>query len=459
MLRRWLGRFAVIVLIGIICFAGGNSQVALAQLQTFSAPPPGISKIKHVIWIMQENRTFDCYFGTYPGADGIPRGTCLPVRPGSSICVRPFHMAKGQPVFDMPHTWPAAHAAEDLGKMDAFVYVEGSNDTMGYYDQRDIPNYWNYARHYTLCDHFFSSFNGPSSNNHLYSVAAQDGGLLRFDCTLKQAERELDDPDGFSFLSIVDGLEKQHVSWKYYVETRPKPPGVRTRGCNVAFPNPKVYSAWNPLPGFPAVRNNPERMAKIVALDEYFKDLKQHTLPDFSYIVPDFQDSEHAPATAERGMWYVTKLVNALMESPYWKDSLIVITWDDYGGFYDHVPPLQVDAFGFGPRVPALVISPYAKPDYVSHYGYEFSSVLKFVEERWGLQHMTPRDHYADDMRDCFNFNQAPNKPRVISIPANLPSFRGLIYEGTRPRVPMVPLTALPRPTHGRGASGIPGDN
>ncbi|MGH9398640.1 MAG: phospholipase C [Terriglobia bacterium] len=456
MLKRSLVGLIVAGMIGMVLSLAGGAKIAMAQLRTFSQPPPGINKINHVIWIMQENRTFDTYFGTYPGTDGIPPGVCLPTMPGSKTCVRSFHMPAGLPVVDMPHVWGTAHAAEDLGKMDAFVYVEGSNLTMGYYDQRDIPNYWAYARHYTLCDRFFSSFNGPSSNNHLYSVSAQDGGLLQFDCTLKQAKRELDDPDGFSFLAIVDLLEKNHVSWKYYVETRPKPPGVTTRGCNIAYPNPKKFSAWNPLPGFVSVYKSPERMAKIVALKEYFQDLKQHTLPAVCYISPDFQDSEHPPAPAARGMWYVTNIVNALMESPYWKDSVIFLNWDDYGGFYDHVPPPRVDAFGFGPRVPSLVISPYAKPGYISHYTYEFSSILKFVEERWALSHMTARDHWADDMRDCFNFNQTPNSTLAIPVPKHLPPFRGLIYQGTRPLVPIQPQTPLPRP--GAPANGIPGD-
>jgi phospholipase C len=456
MTKRYLVMFFIYFAIGILLLAPTRTAVALGELRTFSQPPSGINKINHVVWIMQENRTFDNYFGTFPGADGLPPGVCLPVMPGSATCVRPFHMPKGEPVLDMPHVWETAHAAEDFGKMDAFVYVEGSTLTMGYLDDRDIPNYWSYAHHYALCDHFFSSFNGPSSNNHLYSVAAQDGGLLRFDCTLKDAEEELDDPEGFSFLAIVDMLEKRHVSWKYYVETRPKPPGAKTRGCNLAYPDPKKFSAWNPLPGFVSVYKNPERMAKIVDLKEYFQDLRQHTLPAVSYIVPDFQDSEHPPAPADRGMWFVTGLVNALMESPYWKDSVIFLTWDDYGGFYDHVPPPQIDAFGFGPRVPALVISPYSKPDYISHYTYEFSSILKFVEERWSLGHMTARDDRADDMRDCFNFNQVPNASLIIPVPSHLPPFRGLIYQGTRPWIPMQPQIPLPSPD-GR-AGGIPGD-
>jgi len=154
-------------------------------------------------------------------------------------------------------------------------------------------------------------------------------------------------------------------------------------------------------------------------------------------------------------MWYVTRLINALMNSPYWKNTAIFLTWDDYGGFYDHVPPPQVDAFGFGPRVPALVISPYAKPNYVSHYTYEFSSILKFIEERWSLGHMTIRDHRADDMRDCFNFNQTPNAPLVIPIPAHLPPFRGMIDEFVEPLVPVQKLTPLPHPG---SVLGVPGD-
>lgn len=445
--------FAASMCVAGLVFSGGGAYAQL-HLRTFSQPPQGIDKIQHVIWIMQENRTFDNYFGTYPKADGLPPGTCLTSMPGSTHCVRPFHMPSDQPILDMPHTWEAAHAAENSGKMDAFVYVEGSNFTMGYYDQRDIPNYWDYAKHYTIADHFFSSFNGPSSNNHLYSVSAQDGGILNFDCTVKDAEKELDDSDGFTFLAIVDLLEKKNVSWKYYVETTPVPPGVPDP-CNFYYPNPKKYSPWSPLPGFASIRNNPQRMARIEALNHYFQDLKQGTLPAVSYIVPDFADSEHPPATPERGMWYVTKIVNALMESPYWKNTAIFITWDDYGGFYDHVPPPQVDGFGFGPRVPAIVISPYAKPDYVSHYTYEFSSVLKFIEERWSLGHMTARDHWADDLRDCFNFNQKPSSPDVIPIPANLPPFRGLIDEFTQPLVPVQKLTPLPRPGK---VVGIPGN-
>jgi phospholipase C len=426
------------------------------------AAPNGINKINHVIWIIQENRTLDNYFGTYPGADGIPPQTCIPRLPGSSECVKPFHMPAGQPALDLPHDWDVLHAAYNNGKMDGFVWAEGTTLTLGYYDERDIPNYWNYARHFTLCDRFFSSQMGYSLPNHVYTVAAQSGGLIVNVNNLKELEDVMDDPDGFSFASLAKLMSKTNVPWKYYVESQPMPEGVRTNedemGLRVRFPNPKQFSLWNPLPGFKAIREDPAEMAHLVDLKEYFNDLQKGTLPAVSWIIPDYQDSEHPVALPADGMWYVTKLVNALMESPYWKDSVIFLTWDDYGGFYDHVAPPEVDAYGLGPRVPMLVISPFAKPGYVCHYTYEFCSVLKFVEERWKLHHLTARDHWANDMRECFEFDQEPTAPFMIPIPPNLPPSQQIMEYGSYS--PSVPLShyAPPKAVGMAPASPVPVD-
>lgn len=411
---------------------------ARAQVVPTKTPPAGINKINHLIWIIQENRSFDNYFGTFPDADGIPPSTCLPVLPGSKDCVKPFHMPDGLPICDLPHVWEVAHAAYDQGKMDGFVWAEGTSYTMGYYDDRDIPNYWNYARHFTLCDRYFSSFMGPSLQNHLFTVAAQDGGLTHMPHTLKEVEDDLDDPDGFSFASMVKLFHTANLDWKYYNETKPLPPGVdRNAGINDQFyPDPKRFWIWNPLPGFKAVRDNAADMARLVDLKEYFQDLQRGTLPQVAWIVPDTEDSEHPPEPIPQGMWYVTNVINALMQSRYWQDSVVVLTWDDYGGFYDHVPPPEVDAFGYGPRVPTIVISPYAKRGFVSHDPYDFTSVLKFIEERWGLSYLTARDHHALDLRDCFNFSQAPAPPLVIPPPANIPH-RNVWGCGYTPSVPL----------------------
>jgi phospholipase C len=226
----------------------------------------------------------------------------------------------------------------------------------------------------------------------------------------------------------------------------------------LAFPNPKQFSLWNPLPGFKTIRDDAGEMARLADLKEYFSDLQKGTLPAVSWIIPDYQDSEHPVALPADGMWYVTKLVNALMASPYWKDSVIFLTWDDYGGFYDHVPPPEMDAYGLGPRVPMLVISPYAKPGYISPYTYEFCSVLKFVEERWKLRHLTARDHWANDMRDCFDFDQEPTAPLSISVPSNLPRSRPILDYGAYPPSVPLPKYAPPRALHMAPAKAVSPD-
>jgi phospholipase C len=403
-----------------------DQQVGLRKTPLPGAPA-GIEKIRHVIWIIQENHSFDNYFGTFPGVDGIPASTCLPKLPGSTECVAPFHMPKGAPMLDLDHGWELEHASYDNGSMDGFVWAHGTPHTMAYYDERDIPNYWEYARHFTLCDHFFSSELAESLTNHVYCVAGQAGGLIEGVDDLEELKNVLDDSDGFTFASIVDLFSRGNVPWKYYVETKPGPPDEETYGIMPVlwFGQPKDFSLWNPLPGFKAIREDPSRMARLVDLKEYFQDLQRGTLPAVSWMVPTFEDSEHPPeplAPVAKGMWHVTSIVNALMESPYWKESAVFLTWDDYGGFYDHVPPPIVDAFGYGPRVPMLVISPYAKRGFVSHFAYDFTSVLKFIEVRFGLPYLTKRDALAQDMRDCFDFDQGLNAPLTFPIPEHLPT-------------------------------------
>lgn len=399
----------------------------------------GMHKIRHIVWIIQENHSFDNYFGTFPGADGIPPSTCLPKLPGSRACVKPFHMPAGQPLLDVAHGWEVAHAAYDHGAMDGFVWAEGTSYTMGYYDDRDIPNYWEYAQRYTLCDRFFSSEMTGSSPNHVYTVAAQSGEINNIG-SLAQLKTWMDDDDGFSFASIVRRFATQKISWKYYVETQPIPPGDEgnanlARLSGLAYPNPQRFTLWNPLPGFKGIRENPALMSRLVPLDQYYEDIKSGTLPQVSWIIPSFQDSEHPPEPITQGMWYVTRVINALMKSPYWGSTVVFLTWDDYGGFYDHAEPPEVDAYGYGARVPMIVISPFAKPHYVSHYTYDFTSVLKFVEERWSLKNLTPRDGRANDMADVFNFNQPAQSPVVIPVPPRMQSHLLPMYISYPPSV------------------------
>ncbi|MDE3148576.1 MAG: alkaline phosphatase family protein [Acidobacteriota bacterium] len=437
-MRSKIAGYLALAFIGITVAAHARAR----QNPPPATAPAGMNKIQHIIWIIQENRSFDNYFGTYPGADGIPPGTCLPVLPGSTRCIKPFHLKPPMPTCDLDHSWDSAHAAYDHGAMDGFVWAEGSPYTMAYLDGSNIPNYWDYARHFTLADRFFSSLNGPSMPNHVYTVAAQSGGLTGNVCNqdheLDRLKEVMDDPDGFSFAAVIDRLAGQNISWKYYVETTGNPVPVPDP-CHVKDPQPKQLGLWNPLPGFKSIRDNPQLMSRLVNETQYYRDIKDGTLPEVSWLIPDFQDSEHPPEPIGQGMWRVTKLINALMKSSYWSNSVIFLTWDDYGGFYDHVAPPEVDAFGYGPRVPLLVISPYAKPGYVTSQTGDFTSILRFMEERFNLRHLTARDHRASDMLDAFDFAQKPVPPLVIPVPADLSShYRG--YNCTyQPSVPIAP--------------------
>jgi phospholipase C len=261
-------------------------------------------------------------------------------------------------------------------------------------DYHEIPNYWEYARKFTLCDYFFSSLMGPSEPNHLYALTAQSAGLVN-----NPGPGLAGEPGVYTFPTMAELLQASKVSWKFYDEK----------------PDPHQHSLWNPLPGFRQFQQDPKLMAHLVHTDEFYADLKNGSLPEVSWLVPTPVDSEHPPQDVKTGMWYVTQLINAVMQSPYWEHCAVILVWDDYGGFYDHVPPYQTDRYGFGPRVPALIISPYSKEGVVNHTRFDFTSPLKLIETRFGLKPLTDRDADSNNMLDCFDFGQKPLDPIVIT--------------------------------------------
>jgi len=313
-----------------------------------------------VLILMQENHSFDNYFGTFPGADGI--------RPGMLVeGVAPFHFARaitGNP----PHSVEAARRAMNGGAMDRFVSAAGGSEPMGYYDSSDIPNYWAYARRFALADHFFSSFAGPTLPNHLFVVAGQSPGVTR----------NVGRPPGgsFAFTSLPDSLDEGKVSWK----------------CYVGQVDPREFGPMNPLAGFSSLRAKADRFATTARL---FQDLRDGTLPSVAWIFPSGEESEHPLTDPRIGMWYVTAVVNALMKSTAWESTVLVVTWDEYGGFFDHVTPPARDGVTLGPRVPALVISPYSRPGFIDHTTYDFASILRFVEEVFHLAPLGNADREA----------------------------------------------------------------
>ena len=445
----------------LLVFSGG----ALAQHQ--SSPSQGIHKIRHVIIIMQENRSFDSYFGTFPGADGLPTKdgaftVCNPdIRTGR--CMSPYHDTNDE---NGGGSHGAAASLQDIdnGKMDGFVIqaetvargcsnvantacAKSANaDVMGYHDGRDIPNYWAYAHTYVLQDHMFEPDASWSLPAHLYEVSAWSAYCTKHDDP-KSCKNELANPAKppdmhgpgkppnpkpiYAWTDVTYLLHAHHVSWGYYVMKGTEP------GCmdDSALDCPPVQQAartagwWNPLPYFDTVKDDGE-LSNVQSLDNFYKQAHDGTLPSVSWIAPSKNVSEHPPHLVSAGQSWVTGLINAVMQGPDWKDCAIFLAWDDWGGFYDHEVPPVADENGYGIRVPAMVISPYAKPHSIDHQILSFDAYLKFIEDDFlgGLRLNPKTDGRPDprptvrenvpilgDLTKDFDFNQKPLPPLVLS--------------------------------------------
>jgi phospholipase C len=333
-----------------------------------------ISAIANIVIVFQENHTFDNYFGTYPGADGTARKTyCLPDAPGSSTCVTPFHDTNLSPA-DMSHNWKTAHADYDSGKMDGFVYTEGNNETMGYFDGTDLSRYWKAAGAYVLCDRYFTSVMSESAPNHLFLVAGTAGGIL-----------EDTVPSTLPFPPIFQQLDAKGISWKVYSD------------------DPSWYES------FAYVKNSPTAMGNFKSAASFATDAKARQLSQVCWIIGAQGGDEHPSENIQTGENSVADdIVNVVGESPYWPSSAIFVTWDDFGGFFDHVAPPQVDQYGYGFRVPCLVISPFAKAGFIDSTVNDHTSILKFVETRFGLSPLSTRDAAANSFLEAFDFTQPP---------------------------------------------------
>jgi phospholipase C len=368
--------------------------------------------IKHVFVIVQENHTFDNYFGTFPGANGLPSGLSMPVDPtsNSSPVVVPYHL----PVLrtqDLDHSVITARVAFNAGRMNGFVAAQQARNlpgslALGYYDGTDLPYYWDLAQNYVLADRFFSSAMGGSLANHQFLVAGKSSGT-----------GESIPPQGIPMTTIFDRLQAAGISWKFYVKNYDPT-------LNFRHPDPKnprdSEIAWVPLLTIPAVVDDPAKMARIQDLANLYRDLASNSAPSVSYIIQG-GTSEHPPGHVGNGQNATVGIVSSIMRSPAWKDSAIVVTWDDWGGWFDHVTPPQVDGEGYGFRVPALIISPYAKQGYILDQTADFTSILKFIESLYGLAPLTTRDAAATDLMAAFDFQQAPRAPKQPPVGAFAP--------------------------------------
>ena len=355
--------------------------------------------IDHFIILMQENRSFDHYFGMMPGVEGIQAGASNP--DGSGASVDAFHTDE-YCIVDVAHSWNGSHRQFNGGANDGFVTTNDPSGgrALGYLDRSDLPFYWDLAETFSMSDHHHCSVLGPTWINRMYFVAGSSFGLIRN--TALPAERIPEEGEHL----IFEELDRAGVSWGIYYESVPF-----------------IFG------GFPQYSLRRPNRARTYLMERFFTDLEAGTLPSVSYVDPSWSAThgvdatdEHPPANPQRGQAWVRELVTRVMESELWPRTAIIITYDEHGGFYDHVPPPEAcppgdyppdlvpssepgafDRLGF--RVPLIVVSPYSRPGHVSDQVTDLSSVLRLLQTRYMLPALTGRDANAWPLLDMFDFS------------------------------------------------------
>jgi phospholipase C len=421
------------------CSGNGSPIANPASWQVNPAQMSSPSPIQHVVLIVQENRTFNNFFATFPGADGTTTGkveanaNCSPpIAAGTIALVKaPLLLRK-----DLRHAYPAFTAARDKGKLDGFDLADFGNGQPEcaypymYTDPNDIKPYWDMAQQYTLAEHMFTEQGSDSFTAHQALIAGstivkqnKSGGYLSmvdlpgcsgpncyWGCDAPPPTRthlinekgvELAGQPGpfpctnkftVNYPSIDTLLDPKSVTWKYYV-----PPSNQNFG--------KLLNAFDVIYD---VRHGSDWNNIVTPQTKIFNDISNNALPNVSWVIPDEPDSDHPGLGKDTGPSWVASVVNAIGESPYWNSTAIVIIWDDWGGLYDNRVGKKVGYGGLGLRVPAIVVSPYARPGYISKTNYEFAGILKYIENNWNLGTLGGDDKRATSIIDCFNYSQNP---------------------------------------------------
>jgi phospholipase C len=413
----------------------------------------GSGYIQHVVLVIQENRSFDNLFSTFPNADGTLGGCMKPVsgmrlaRHRTSGCPSGDEYVSLQKEdlvtpCDFGHSYKNTVIDYDGGKMDGFGLEPGGKICHGkvgtldyqYVDPSQIAPYWTMAEQYVLADHMFQTQGSGSFTAHQDLIAGATiinqsplTSLVDFPsrqpwgCDAKAGTKtsqlvytgsKLEDQyhkgpyPCETYETMRDLLDAASVSWKYYSPPEPSNTG----------------SLWSAFDAIKAVRDGPEWKTNVALPGQFFTDITDNKLPAVSWIVPYNPDSDHPSDKADDGPSWVASIVNAVGQSSYWDSTAVIVVWDDWGGLYDHVPPPFFDDLGgLGFRVPMIVVSPYARetypgtPGYISQTPYEFGSILKFIENTFGLGSLGTSDKRATSMVDCFDFTQSPRSFSVIS--------------------------------------------
>jgi phospholipase C len=435
--------------------------------------------IEHVVFIVKENRTFNNYFATYPGAAGATEGGTIRCTEDGCEDGPTVELTRASDIMphDLTHCFRCGLVAINDGKMNGFNRMNGvipsgeKTDIYGadlsgysYYEREDLPHYWAYADRFVLADHFFTSMYGPTLPEHLYAVAAQANLIVDNKSTTDTPGNYCDDATEhatrfiprearrheqrildlqrnitangrntyelgkywgsirlcFDIDVLPDRLEEAGISWKYYANE----------------------NAWmNVLQMIRHVRYGP-MWQKVQPPENFVRDVRDGEMPAVSWIIPPESYNEHPGGgkSACAGENWTVHQVNTIMQSPYWRSTVIVVVWDDFGGFYDPVPPPQADIMGLGPRTPAIIISPYTRrgdnPEggSVDSTTYEFSSVLAFIERLFDLEPMTERDAQADPLSGAFDFEEPRFRKLVLPLRTDCPY--GTTFAQFRPSWP-----------------------
>jgi phospholipase C len=362
--RRTLFKGAVALGAGAL-----TGQAVATPARAEAAGRAATTPIQHIVICANENRSFDHYYGfaSWIGSYGVPPGYTQPN--GSGGTVAPHHFTSLS-TSDVPHSWSAMHSEWNNGRMDGF-YTTGGSNTLGYYTGSDLPYYYSLIQSSTLCVNYFCSVLGPTYPNRLYLMSGTSGGWT--DNNLTRAGM-------LKYPMILDLLDQYGVTFKIY---------------NVDFES--IQSGWsdNVAQFFANYKSDPRVLA---SKQDYLSDLAGGTLPQVSWIITDDKKGwdEHPPYNVSVGMNLQQELITALQQSSAWASSAYILTYDESGGFFDHVAPPQLDAYGLGPRVPTWVISPYAKPGHLEPTLYEHSSTLKFIEANFALPALASINHGFD---------------------------------------------------------------
>jgi phospholipase C len=412
-----------------------------------AASLPGDVPIDHVVFIVKENRTFDTIFGTYPGAVGATEGKTLdgrtvPLEPAPDVMTVP-----------LTHGFWSGLFSIDGGRMDGFDTIIGGHNLDGYvqYDRTTVPHYFKYADRFVLSDRFFTSEYGPTYPEHLYTIAAQSAGIMDNKAqTTKSPGRYCDDPKGFSphfpledltagdIATIIraeneiiddhpenlDKIEAYLEPIRDCLQIRNLPEELSAAGVSWRFYSDPVFPIGDVMRAIKKVRYT-KLWNNVVPADDFISDIERGKLAQVSWVNPPAPYNEHPilPHRAQSmcaGENWTVAVMNALQRSPDWKSTAVVIIWDDFGGYYDHVVPPQYDIMGLGPRTPGLILSPWTiKGDNplggaIDHHDYEFSSVLRFIEDIFGVKPLTLRDRQADPLTGAFDFTAPPDMDRLI---------------------------------------------